>query len=175
MKRSSLSTKFMNKQVAEFEKKFREQYKKDNKESFKGNIAIEITYDLLMRKGVPDLEDVLRLIKLGNLNVTDEEAELIYQRWLEDEENKKRGRVGALCDLMTDWLVIDDPLNSNVTKMILEAEAIINKRLEDKGKRSGELTDKLNKLIDSLTAIGNKEESKDVDGENKEVKEDTQE
>lgn len=175
MKRSSLSTKFTPKRIIELERWFKEKYKKENGEPFKGNAIIALTYDLLMRKGMPDLEDIYVVGKAGNNNATDEEFDLIYQRWMENEENRKRGRVGALCDLMTDLLVIDDPINSNVTKMVLEAEGIINKRLEDKGKYSNELTDIINKLKDSLTAIGNKEESKDVDGENKEVKEDTQE
>ena len=64
----------------------------------KVNIARYITLGVIDRKVVPDIDDVLLLIKLGNNNCEDTQAEAILERWLEDENNKKRGIAGAFCE-----------------------------------------------------------------------------
>lgn len=143
MARSNLTTKFHINTVNKFQKQFR----LDNEDAKKKNIARYITTDVVNRKGVPDIEDCILLIKLGNLNCDDQQAEDLLQRWLDDENNKARGIAGAFCELCKDYC-LDIPVDSLHKQQCEQMEEIINKRLEGQNK--------LNELLSKLTEFGEK-------------------
>lgn len=143
MARSNLTTKFHINTVNKFQKQFR----LDNEDAKKKNIARYITTDVVNRKGVPDIEDCILLIKLGNLNCDDQQAEDLLQRWLDDENNKARGIAGAFCELCKDYC-LDIPVDSLHKQQCDQMEEIINKRLEGQNK--------LNELLSKLTEFGEK-------------------
>lgn len=143
MARSNLTTKFHINTVNKFQKQFR----LDNEDAKKKNIARYITTDVVNRKGVPDIEDCILLIKLGNLNCDDQQAEDLLQRWLDDENNKARGIAGAFCELCKDYC-LDIPVDSLHKQQCDQLEEIINKRLEGQNK--------LNELLSKLTEFGEK-------------------
>lgn len=140
MVRSNLTTKFHLHTVNEFQKKFRN----DNEDAKKKNIARYITVDVINRKGVPDIDDCILLIKLGNTNCDDTMAYDILQRWLDDENNKARGITGAFCDLCKDYC-IDIPVDSLHREQCEQLEDFIKGRLEAQ--------DKLSKLVEQLTKL----------------------
>lgn len=143
MARSNLTTKFHINTVNKFQKQFR----LENEDAKKKNIARYITTEVVNRKGVPDIEDCILLIKLGNLNCDDQQAEDILQRWLDDENNKARGIAGAFCELCKDYC-LDIPVDSLHKQQCEQMEEIINKRLEGQNK--------LNELLSKLTEFGEK-------------------
>ena len=140
MSRSNMTTKFHLNTVNKFQKQFR----LDNEDAKKKNIARYITVDVINRKGVPDIEDCILLIKLGNLNCTDDQAYDILQRWLDNEENKTRGIAGAFCELCKDYC-LDIPVDSLHKEQCNKLEDIINKRLEAQ--------DRINNLLTQLTKL----------------------
>ena len=97
-KLSALSTGMTIKDWVEFERRFKAKYKEETGEVFKGNVAQAITIGVIKKKKLPDVEDVITLIKLLNNKANDEQAYAILSKWLEDEENSKRGIAGAFCD-----------------------------------------------------------------------------
>ena len=111
MVRSNLSLSFRPKAIADLERQYRKDYKKENEQNFKGNVLMTITLGVIRDKGYPEISDCVRLIKAGN-NCADEQAYQILDRYLEIEDNKKRGLLGAfsdLCrDLVIDGLVLDE-------------------------------------------------------------------
>lgn len=182
MVRSNLTTKFHIGVVNKFQK----QYRIDNEDCKKKNIARYITVDVVNRKGVPDIEDCILLIKLGNNNCDEQTAEDILQRWLDDENNKARGITGAFCELCKDYC-IDIPVDSLHKKQCEQLEDFINKRLEAQNKLQ-ELMTQLAKLKDNIDKVSeetketeesnvvdfkevNKEESDEMGVENKDTQE----
>lgn len=182
MVRSNLTTKFHIGVVNKFQK----QYRLDNEDAKKKNIARYITVDVVNRKGVPDIEDCILLIKLGNTNCDEQQAEDILQRWLDDENNKARGITGAFCELCKDYC-IDIPVDSLHKEQCEQLEEIINKRLEAQNKLQ-ELMTQLTKLKDNIDKVSeetketeennivdfkevNKEESDEMGVENKDTQE----
>lgn len=147
MARSNLTTKFHINTVNKFQKQFR----LDNEDAKKKNIARYITTDVVNRKGVPDIEDCILLIKLGNLNCDDQQAEDLLQRWLDDENNKARGIAGAFCELCKDYC-LDIPVDSLHKQQCEQMEEIINKRLEGQNKLN-ELLSKLTEFSEKIDAI----------------------
>lgn len=147
MARSNLTTKFHINTVNKFQKQFR----LDNEDAKKKNIARYITTDVVNRKGVPDIEDCILLIKLGNLNCDDQQAEDLLQRWLDDENNKARGIAGAFCELCKDYC-LDIPVDSLHKQQCDQMEEIINKRLEGQNKLN-ELLSKLTEFSEKIDAI----------------------
>lgn len=143
MARSGMTRAFTIGNVNKFQKAYREQ----NEDCKKKNIARYITVDVVNRKGVPDIEDCLVLIKLGNNNCSEEEAEKILYDWLEDKEidNKSRGITGAFCELCKDYC-LDVPVDSLHKTQCEELESIVNKRLEAMGQ--------LNNLLSQLGKLG---------------------
>ena len=152
MVRSKLSQKFTLHEWQLFERKFKEQYKQEEGKQFKGNVAQHVTVGVIQRKRLPDLEDVLSLIKLGNINCSDNQAEAVLEGWLNDDENKKRGIAGAFCDICKD-LSIDIPIHPLVVKQINEMEETINK-----------MQDTMSQLAKMIESLGNIKER--IDEEN---------
>ena len=157
MARSNLTTKFIVGTVNRLQKSYRD----ENEDCKKKNIARYITVDVINRKGVPDIDDVLLLIKLGNNMCDDVQAEAILERWLEDENNKKRGIAGAFCDVCKDYC-LDIPVDSLHKEQCEQLEDIINKRIEMQ-KQLASMADKMTELIDKFKDIqANKEAEADT-------------
>lgn len=147
MSRSNLTTKFIIGTVNKFMKSYRE----NNEDCKKVNIARYITLGVIDRKVVPDIDDVLLLIKLGNNNCEDTQAEAILERWLEDENNKKRGIAGAFCECCKDYC-LDIPVDSLHKEQCEQLEDIINKRLEMQ-KQLANISEKLSEMLGKLKGI----------------------
>ena len=147
MSRSNLTTKFIIGTVNRFMKSYRE----SNEDCKKVNIARYITLGVIDRKVVPDIDDVLLLIKLGNNNCEDTQAEAILERWLEDENNKKRGIAGAFCECCKDYC-LDIPVDSLHKEQCEQLEDIINKRLEMQ-KQLTNISEKLSEMLGKLKNI----------------------
>ena len=147
MSRSNLTTKFIIGTVNKFMKSYRESHE----ECKKVNIARYITLGVIDRKVVPDIDDVLLLIKLGNNNCEDTQAEAILERWLEDENNKKRGIAGAFCECCKDYC-LDIPVDSLHKEQCEQLEDIINKRLEMQ-KQLANISEKLSEMLGKLKNI----------------------
>ena len=147
MSRSNLTTKFIIGTVNKFMKSYRD----SNEECKKVNIARYITLGVIDRKVVPDIDDVLLLIKLGNNNCEDTQAEAILERWLEDENNKKRGIAGAFCECCKDYC-LDIPVDSLHKEQCEQLEDIINKRLEMQ-KQLANISEKLSEMLGKLKNI----------------------
>ena len=158
MARSNLTTKFIVGTVNRFQKSYRD----ENEDCKKKNIARYITVDVINRKGVPDIDDVLLLIKLGNNMCDDVQAEAILERWLEDENNKKRGIAGAFCDVCKDYC-LDIPVDSLHKEQCEQLEDIINKRIEMQ-KQLASMADKMTELIDKFKDIQANKEAEDDTG-----------
>jgi uncharacterized coiled-coil protein SlyX len=157
MARSNLTTKFIVGTVNRFQKSYRD----ENEDCKKKNIARYITVDVINRKGVPDIDDVLLLIKLGNNMCDDVQAEAILERWLEDENNKARGIAGAFCEVCKDYC-LDIPVDSLHKEQCEQLEDIINKRIEMQ-KQLASMADKMTELIDKFKDIqANKEAEADT-------------
>lgn len=151
MVRSNLTTKFDIDRVNRFQK----QYHLNNEDTKGKNIARYITVDVINRKGVPDIEDCLLLIRLGNSTCDNDEAACdILKRWLDNDENKARGIAGAFCELCKDYC-IDIPVDGLHPKHCKQLEEIINKRLEE---QNMDKVEKLNNLILQLAELKNKKE-----------------
>lgn len=147
MKYSSLSTVLTLDSWCKYEKKFKENYKKEEGESFKGSVAQYITSGVIKRKKLPDVEDEITLIKLLNGNATDEQAYAKLSQWLEDEENRKRGIAGAFCDSCKD-LCIAVPIHPVVIAEIDDLEDTIN--------NIQEAMLQMNKMIQSISNLRGK-------------------
>ena len=121
MVRSNLSLRFTVRAIAELEKQYRKDYKNETDNNFKGNVLVAVTLGVIKEKGLPEIADCIRLIKAGNNNCDGEQAELILERYLEIEENKKRGLLGAfgdLCrDMVIDGLVLDEVFAEQLTNL----------------------------------------------------------
>lgn len=157
MARSNLTTKFIVGTVNRFQKSYRD----ENEDCKKKNIARYITVDVINRKGVPDIDDVLLLIKLGNNMCDDVQAEAILERWLEDENNKARGIAGAFCDVCKDYC-LDIPVDSLHKEQCEQLEDIINKRIEMQ-KQLASMADKMVNILDKFKDIqANKEAEADT-------------
>ena len=121
MVRSNLTLRFTVRAIAELEKQYRNEYKKENENNFKGNVLVAVTLGVIKEKGMPEVADVISLIKAGNNGCDEDQAYQILDRYLEVEENKKRGLLGAfsdLCkDLVIDGLVLDEIFADQLTNL----------------------------------------------------------
>ena len=154
MKRSKLSQKFTLHEWNKYLKKFREEYKKEEGKPFKGSIAQYLTIGVIQRNGLPEVDDVTKLIRLGNINCSEEQAETILDAWLQDEENKERGVAGAFCDICND-LMIDISTHPILVEQVNNMEEYINKMQEAKNQFS--------KIIEQLGTITSKLEENKVE------------
>lgn len=147
MIRSKLTDKFLRKHWEDFERDFKRKYKEENNKSFQGSVAQYVTSGVVKRKGLPDVEDVTSLMKIGLFNKDDETIDNRLNAYFEDEENKARGYAGAFCDICKD-LTIDIPIHPQVTAEIMNMEEAIAKKLE--------AMNQLNKVIESLGGLKDK-------------------
>ena len=147
MVRSKLTDKFLRRTWEDFERDFKRKYKEENNKSFQGSVAQYVTSGVVKRKGLPDVEDVTSLMKIGLFNKDDETIDNRLNAYFEDEDNKARGYVGAFCDICKD-LTIDIPIHPQVTAEIMSMEEAIAKKLE--------VMNQLNKVIESLGGLKDK-------------------
>ena len=168
---SVLSTVMTIKDWVAFERRFKTKYKEDTGEAFKGNVAQAITIGVIQKKKLPDVEDEITLIKLLNNNATDEQAYAILSKWLEDEENNKRGIAGAFCDSCKD-LAVFVPMHSIVVGQINDLENTINS-IQDAMNQFNKIIEQLGAIKDRLS--DNKNEISDNEEELGVEKENTQE
>jgi hypothetical protein len=161
MKRSNCSIKFKAGIVAKFSKKYKEQYRKENGTKYEGNVLYDISIGVIEKKKIPEVEDVLTLIKLGQMDCTDEAAEAVLDKALESEEYKERGLLGIHCDLCKD-ICLDIPVHVQFTNMVMNLEQTTLDMLEAKNKIK-ELTNQLNGMLKSVEnnvkAIDNSKEA----------------
>ena len=148
-KLSALSTVMTIKDWVEFERKFKAKYKEETGETFKGNVAYAITIGVIQKKKLPDVEDEITLIKLLNNKATDEQAYAILSKWLEVEENKKRGIAGAFSDSSKD-LAVFVPMHSMVVDQINNLENTIN-MIQDAMNQFSKIVEQLGALKDRLS------------------------
>ena len=175
MVRSKLTDKFLRRPWEDFERDFKRKDKEENDESFQGSVAQYVTSGVVKRKGLPDVEDVTSLMKIGLFNKDDETIDNRLNAYFEDEENKARGYAGAFCDICKD-LTIDIPIHPQVTDEIMNMEEAIAKKLE--------AMNQLNKVIESLGDLKDKlmktqkqaeealEETNELGVDNKDTQED---
>lgn len=185
MVRSHLTTKFMMGAVNKEAKAFIKRYNSENEDKFKGNFTLYITLGVIDRKGLPDIDDVLTLIKLGNSGVDDTQAELKLQNALESEEYKERGLVGIFCDLCKDLLCIDLVLCDEVAQTVVGLEDSILDRqrsILDRQRARQKMRDELNNFnkqikdtLNSIKSLGQKEQTEEKEEQTKEKEEQTQE
>lgn len=164
---------------------FVKRYNSENEEKFNGSFELYITIGVINRKGLPDVGDVLTLIKLGNSGIDDTQAELKLQNALESEEYKERGLVGIFCDLCKDLLSIDIVLCKEKAQEAVGLEDSILNRLRAIQKRREELnsfTKEVRDTLDSIKGLGQKvqteakeEQTEEKEERTKEKEEQTQE
>ena len=161
MKRSNCSIKFKAGIVAKFSKKYKEQYKRENDTKYEGNVLYDISVGVIEKKKIPEIEDVLTLIKLGQMDCTDEAAEAVLDKALESEEYKDRGLLGIHCDLCKD-ICLDIPVHVKFTEVVMNLEATTVEMLEARNKIK-ELTSQLSGLLknieNNMTAIEDSKEN----------------
>lgn len=153
--RSNLTVKFNLGVVNKFQKSLRE----NDKELKKKNLSRYMTLDVINRKGIPDIDDCIQLIKLGNNNCEEEQAYDILNRWLEDENNRKRGLAGAFAELCKDYS-LDIPVDSLFKEQCDEIESSIQGRLNLQTQLNG-LFDKITNLKNTLENNKNNEDTDD--------------
>lgn len=162
MSRSNLTTKYHLGVIDRFEKEFKSNYKKDNDEKFKGNVLMYTTLGVIQRKEIPDISDCITLIKLGNNNCDDQQAYDLLERWLDIDENKDRGIVGAFCELCKD-LCLDINVNKTFKEQINKLEETVTNRQDSKKK----LLESLTNMTEMLNKLKNKQDSEKEISENK--------
>lgn len=154
MVRSKLSTKFSLHQWQLYEKAFKEKYKAEEGQPFKGNVAQYVTLGVIQRKKLPDVEDVINLIKLGNVSCGDDGAEAILDGWLNDDNNRDRGLAGAFCDICKDFC-FDIPIHPQIKEQIYNLEDTINK-IQDAMNQFSKLVEHIGSLTSRLEEAKNK-------------------
>lgn len=129
MSRSRLSQRFTLYDWNKYSKEFKKTYKKENDKALDTNTAIFITFNKLVKTSIfgdtkhnrlrePEIEDVIELIKLGNKNCKDDEAAVILENYLADE-NVIGGLTGAMLDVVVDFYT-DLNISSDLTKRAIE-------------------------------------------------------
>lgn len=149
MKRSNCSIKFKVGTVAKFSKNYKAQYKKENGTNYEGNVLYDISIGVVeKKKGVPEVEDTLLLVKLGQMDCTDEAAEALLDKLLDSEEYKTRGLLGIHCDLCKD-ICLDIPVHAKFTEIVMNLEDTAIQMIEAKNKIR-ELTNQLSGLLKNV-------------------------
>ena len=85
MVRSKLTDKFLRRPWEDFERDFKRKYKEENNKSFQGSVAQYVTSGVIKRKGLPDVEDVTSLMKIGLFNKDDETIDNRLNAYFKDE------------------------------------------------------------------------------------------
>lgn len=159
MTRSNITTKFTIHTVGEFSKSYAERYKRENDEKFKGNVLDDITLGVIRKKRLPDVTDVFTLVKLGNIKITDEQAEAIIERELANE----RTLVDIFCDCCSD-LAIDIPLSKEFKEQLVHLHETIDKQQAALNSMN-DLVNQLAKLGENLKNSLNTEKEEDKTSE----------
>lgn len=146
-KLSELSTVITIDSWIRYERNFKKKYKEETGESFKGSVAQYITSGVVKRKGLPDYEDEIELIKILNRDITEEQAIDKLTKWLENEENAVRGITGAFCDSCKDFNILI-PIHPVITAEINDLENKINERANESTK------DALEKMANLFKNLG---------------------
>ena len=139
------------------EKKFKEQYKKEEEKPFKGNVAQYLTVGVIQRKGIPDYEDLVTIMRPGCLDSSDDAIAKRVGAWLLKEGNSEKGIAGAFCEVCNTFR-LDIPVHEIVNDQIKNMEDNINKRLEAMN-QINKMLESLNGLKDKLTETKNKAEA----------------
>lgn len=188
MVRSHLTTKFMVGAYSKEARAFVKRYNSENEDKFDVDFESYITIGVIERKGLPDVGDVLTLIKLGNSGIDDTQAELKLQNALESEEYKERGLVGIFCDLCKDMLCIDLVKCGELTQAAVGLEDLILDSLKDsilsrqrerqeRQKRREELnsfTKQIRDTLNSITSLGQKAQAEDKEEQTEAKEEQTE-
>lgn len=165
---------------------FVKRYNSENEDKFDVDFESYITIGVIERKGLPDVGDVLTLIKLGNSGIDDTQAELKLQNALESEEYKERGLVGIFCDLCKDMLCIDLVKCGELAQAAVGLEDLILDNLKDsilyrqreRQKRREELnsfTKQVRDTLNSITSLGQKVQTEEKEEQTEEKEEQTKE
>lgn len=126
MGRSRLSMQFTYNSWAQFCKKYKQKYKEETGKSLDTDVTTAVTFGKLMRKApqyeqvtnadgtvgtklvmkdvpkLPDFDDLIPLIIEGNSHCSEEDAIKIYKNYINEEENKDVGILGAMIDIICD-------------------------------------------------------------------------
>lgn len=138
MENSRLSQRFKLQDFYKFSKTFKKEYKDENGEPLKENVAYYITLGCIREKSVlgwkfkePELPDVVRLIKLGNNNCEESACIEILENYLNAADAGKElpGLTGAMLNLIVDFFS-NLKINSNWTKSSIELRDTYKKSLE---------------------------------------------
>ena len=156
MENSRLSQRFKLQDFYKFSKAFKKEYKEENGEPLKENVAYFITLGCIREKNVlgykfkePEIVDVVRLIKLGNNNCEESACIEILENYLNAAESGKElpGLTGAMLNLIVDFFS-NLNINSSWTKVAIELRDTYKKSLEkQENKEDGsknEDTEKIN-------------------------------
>lgn len=127
---------------------YKNKYKADNNETFKGNCYLAITVGVIEDKQLPDIDDCLLLIRGGNNWCSLENAELIYNSFIKAYPD--RGTLGCFCD-MCRILCQDQPFAKQVTDMIETLEEKVVQYFKSRQK----IEELKNKLMNHLNKIEN--------------------
>ena len=121
-----------------------------------------------------DVEDIINLIKLGNVSCGDDGAEAILDGWLNDDNNRERGLAGAFCDICKDFC-FDIPIHPQIKEQIYTLEDTINK-IQEAVNQFSKLVEQIGSLTSRIEEVKNKAEETIEESEVLEVdKENTQE
>lgn len=189
MKRSILTDKFSRKRWEDYERKIKRQYKEENKKPLNCSVIEYVTIGVINRKGAPDVEDLTELMKISickDGQSLDEEIDDRLKTWLEIDENREKGYMGAFYEVCND-LLFDIPTHPVIAGKIKNMWDISMARIntEDKIKDLFKQLAKLNNNIDKASEETketeesnivdfkevNKEESDEMGVENKDTQE----
>lgn len=124
MARSNLDFKFTVNNVAKWERKLKDAYKKEEGKPFKGNIIYTKILEQT-QQGIPDLDFTIEFTQVGNNWCEEQQACDILTRWLESEEGQRRGLSGAFQELAKDYC-LDIPTNEIFKEQINNLENTMN-------------------------------------------------
>lgn len=149
MTRSNYSEKFLPKTVYDYCKKFKDKYKRENGEQFTGNVLDYITYGVIERKGLPDVEDVVTLVVISNNNCSEDVAFEKITNGLQVETLSD-----IFCKLCSD-LTLDIPLHPRKVEVLKNLNDYIDKYIDR--------ADKFNDFMNSLKSLKNISKPTNVD------------
>lgn len=114
-----------------FSKSIKKEYKAENNKPLSTDVLYHITFACIQGAGIvarykmPDIEDVVRLVKLGCDNCSDEAALIIIENNIKD-----KGLLGIFIDCMVE-LFFDTQINSGYLKAAKEMQKVYYEPDED--------------------------------------------
>lgn len=113
MSNSRLSKRFQLYDWNKFSKEYKKTYKEENGKPLNQNTAFYLTFGQLTKPSLfdadkssfkePEVESVVRLIRLGNNNCSEEDACTILENYLDDDSIVGRSLTLAMIDLIIDF------------------------------------------------------------------------